>query len=108
MRAGKEIAPGVPLSPFFLKPTRGILVPVVLLAAGRYRVFAAWLAAGAVLVVIALLVLGPEGLSGYLNQLRSPLPSGADSLTLKGAIGATGVRASALGLLFVAIAGGQA
>src|SRR5258708_10480746 len=38
------------------------------------------------------------------NQLRSPLPSGADSLTLKGAIGATGVLAAALRLLFVAIA----
>ncbi len=104
MREDKEIATGVLLSTIFLKPNTAILVPVVLLAAGRYRVFAAWLAAGAVLVVIALLVLGPEGLSGYLNQLRSPLPSGADSLTLKGAIGATGVLAAALRLLFVAIA----
>src|SRR5258708_19006139 len=104
MREDKEIATGVLLSTIFLKPNTAILVPVVLLAAGRYRVFAAWLAAGAVLVVIALLVLGPEGLSGYLNQLRSPLPSGADSLTLKGAIGATGVLAAALRLLFVATA----
>src|SRR5258708_28100053 len=38
------------------------------------------------------------------NQLRSPLPSGADSVTLKGAMGATGVLAAALRLLFVAIA----
>ncbi len=103
VRDDKEVAAGVLLSVIFLKPNTAILVPVVLLAAGRYRVFAAWLAAGAVLAVVALLVLGPDGLSGYVSQLRSPLPSGADSLTLKGAIGATGVVAAALRLLFVAI-----
>jgi glycosyl transferase family 87 len=101
MREDKEIAAGVLLSVIFLKPNTAILVPVALLVAGRYRVFAAWLAAGAVLAVIALLVLGPHGLSGYVNQLRSPLPSGADALTLKGAIGATGVVAAVLRVLIV-------
>jgi Glycosyltransferase family 87 len=95
-RDDKQIAAGVVLSVIFLKPNTAILVPVALLAAGRYRIFGAWLAAGAVLAVIALLVLGPHGLSGYVNQLRSPLPSGADALTLKGAIGATGVVAAVL------------
>jgi hypothetical protein len=64
-------------------------------------VFAAWAAAGGVLAVIALLVLGPDGLSGYVDQLRSPLPSGADALTIKGAIGATGVLAALLRLVVV-------
>jgi len=100
-RDDKEIAAGVLLSVIFLKPNTAILVPVALLVAGRYRVFAAWLAASAVLAVIALLVLGPHGLSGYVNQLRSPLPSGADALTLKGAIGATGVVAAMLRVLIV-------
>ena len=103
MRDDKEIAAGVMLSVIFLKPNTAILVPVVLLAARRYRVFAAWLAAGAVLAVIALVVLGPDGLSGYVNQLRSPLPSGAEALTLKGAIGATGVVAAALRVLIVGL-----
>jgi hypothetical protein len=103
MRQDKDIAAGVLLSVIFLKPNTAILVPVVLLVAGRYRVFAAWVAAGAALAVIALLVLGPHGLSGYLNQLRSPLPSGADLLTLKGAIGATGVVAAVLRVLIVGI-----
>jgi hypothetical protein len=101
VRDDKEIAAGVLLSVIFLKPNTAILVPVALLAARRYRVFAAWLATGGVLAVIALLVLGPDGLSGYLNQLRSPLPSGADSLTLKGAVGATGVVAAVLRVLIV-------
>jgi hypothetical protein len=102
-RDDKEIAAGALLSVIFLKPNTAILVPVALLAARRYRVFAAWLAAGAVLAVIALLVLGPHGMSGYVTQLRSPLPSGADALTLKGAIGATGVVAAVLRVLIVAM-----
>lgn len=101
VRDDREVAAGVLLSVIFLKPNTAILVPVALLAARRYRVFAAWLATGGVLAVIAVLVLGPDGMSGYLNQLRSPLPSGADSLTLKGAIGATGVVAAVLRVLIV-------
>jgi hypothetical protein len=103
VRDDKEIAAGVLLSVIFLKPNTAILVPVALLAAMRFRTFAAWLATGFVLAAIALLVLGPHGLSGYLNQLRSPLPSGADSLTIKGAIGATGVVAAVLRVLIVGL-----
>jgi Glycosyltransferase family 87 len=101
MRQDKDIAAGVLLSVIFLKPNTAILVPVALLVAGRYRVFAGWVAAGAVLAIIASLLLGLHGLSGYVNQLRSPLPSGADLLTLKGAIGATGVVAAVLRVLIV-------
>src|ERR1700730_19202152 len=46
MRQDKDIAAGVLLSVIFLKPNTAILVPVVLLVAGRYRVFAAWGVAG--------------------------------------------------------------
>src|SRR5258708_21513751 len=99
VRDDKEVAAGVLLSVIFLKPNTAILVPVVLLAAGRYRVFAAWLAAGAVLAVVALLVLGPDGLSGFVSPLRPPRPSGRGALALKGAIGATGVGAAAPRLL---------
>jgi hypothetical protein len=101
VRDDKEIAAGVLLSVIFLKPNTAILVPVALLAARRYRAFAAWLAAGAVLAVVAFLALGAHGLSGYVVQLRSPLPSGADALTLKGAVGATGVVAAILRVLIV-------
>jgi Glycosyltransferase family 87 len=103
LRDDNDIAAGLLLSVIFLKPNTAILLPVALLAAGRYRVFAAWLAAGAALGVIALLVLGPDGLSGYVNQLRSPLPSGADALTIKGAIGAAGVSAAVLRLVVVGL-----
>jgi hypothetical protein len=101
VRDDKEIAAGVLLSLIFLKPNTAILVPAALLVAGRYRVFTAWLAAGGVLAVIAFLMLGADGISAYINQLRAPLPSGADALTLKGAIGATGVVAAVLRVLIV-------
>jgi Glycosyltransferase family 87 len=101
VREDRNVAAGVLLSVIFLKPNTTILVPVALLAAGRYRVLAAWLAAGGLLAVIAILVLGPHGVSGYVNQLRAPLPRGADALTLKGALDASGFVAAALRLLVV-------
>ncbi len=96
LRDKKDIAAGVALALIFLKPNTAILVPVALLAAQRYRAVASWLAVGGILAVIAFLLLGMEGLSAYVNQLRAPLPSGADSLTLHGAIGASGAAALAL------------
>lgn len=101
LRRDRDIAAGVALSLIFLKPNTAMLVPFVLLIAGRYRAFAAWLAAGAVLFLIAFLLLGAHGLSVYVTQLRAPLPGGADALTLKGALGATGVVAAALRVLIV-------
>lgn len=101
MRDDKDVAAGIILSVMFLKPNTVLLVPVALLAAGRYRVFAAWFAAGAMLVVIAFAVLGPHGMSAYVNELRAPLPRGADALTLKGAMDASGMVAVVLRLFVV-------
>jgi hypothetical protein len=91
-----DIAAGVALSLIFLKPNTAILVPVALLAAMRYRAFASLLVVGGAFALIALLLLGTDGLSAYINQLRAPLPGGADALTIHGAIGATGAAALAL------------
>jgi Glycosyltransferase family 87 len=99
LRDKKDIAAGVALSLIFLKPNTAILVPVALLAARRYRAFTSWLAVGGVLALIALLLLGTQGISAYVNQLRAPLPGGADSLTIHGAVGATGVVATVLRVL---------
>ncbi len=43
-------------------------------------------------------------MSAYATQLLSPLPSGADSLTLSGALGVTGVTAFVLRLLVLVMA----
>ncbi len=102
LRDDHEVGAGLALVAIFLKPNTAVLVPLVLLIAGRYRALAAWVAAGALLGVIAALTLGPDGISAYVAQLRAPLPSGADSLTLKGATGADGAVALALRGLIVA------
>ena len=103
LRDSRQIAAGLVLSLIFLKPNTAFLVPFALLVAGQVRAFAAWLAAGLVLTVVAALTLGGDGMSAYVNQLLGPLPSGADYLTLKGAVGATGVVASVLRVLIAGI-----
>ncbi len=104
LREDRDVAAGFVLSLIFLKPNTAILVPFALFVAGRYRAFTAWLCVGGLLVLIAAVMLGGHGMSAYVNELRAPLPGGADSLTLKGAVGATGVVAFVLRLLIVAIA----
>jgi hypothetical protein len=103
LRDKKDIAAGVALSLIFFKPNTAILVPVALLVARRYRAVASWLAVGCILGLIALLLLGGQGMSAYFSQLRAPLPAGADSLTIKGAVGATGVAAIALRVIIAGV-----
>jgi Glycosyltransferase family 87 len=101
LRDDRDIAAGIALSVIFLKPNTAILVPIALLVAGRYRAVATWLAVGGVLALIAVLLLGVDGISAYVNELRAPLPIGADALTLHGAWDLTGVVALALRILIV-------
>jgi len=104
LREKKDIAAGIVLAVIFLKPNTAFLAPFALLVAGRYRAFGAWLAAGGLIGLIALLTMGIDGMSSYVSQLLAPLPTGADSLTFKGALGVTGVAATVLRVIFVAIA----
>lgn len=54
----------------FLKPQDVVLVPVVLLVAGRYRTVSSWVAGCAVLGIATVLSLGPSGLMGWWQTLR--------------------------------------
>ena len=103
LREEKEVAAGLALSVIFLKPNTAMLVPVALLVAGRYRAFAAWVAAGGVIALVAVMTLGGNGISAYVNLLLGPLPPGADSLTLYGAAGLTGIAGSIARAVIVAI-----
>jgi hypothetical protein len=103
LRDDKDAAAGFVLSLIFLKPNTAILVPLVLLVAGRHRAFAVWLAVGGMLTLVAAVTLGDHGVPAYLNELRGPLPGGADALTINGAVGASGVAASALRLVIVGL-----
>ena len=88
LREDRDVAAGLVLTVVLLKPNIAFMVPLVLLIAGRYRTFLAFSAVAAAVAVVALLTLGFAGISDYINQLRGPLPPGADSLTLERALGA--------------------
>jgi hypothetical protein len=101
LRDRRDVLAGLALLTILLKPNTAILVPIALLFAGRTRAFAAWLA-GAVAVMLAIvLTMGADGISAYVTQLQEPLPTGADNLTLHGALDATGLFAMLLRLLIV-------
>jgi hypothetical protein len=101
LRDDRDVAAGIALSVIFLKPNTAILAPLALLVAGRYRAVASWVAMGGLLALIAVLLMGVQGISAYFNELRAPLPTGADALTLHGAWGLSGVVALAVRILIV-------
>jgi hypothetical protein len=103
VRDRRDIGAGLTLALVFLKPNTAFLVPVALLAARRFQALAAVAAAGVVLAGIALATMGSGGISAYVGQLTSTLPSGADSLTLEGALGVGGVVALGLRILLIAV-----
>jgi hypothetical protein len=75
MRRDREVWAGLALSLIVLKPQLAILVPLCLLVSGHARTFGAWLAASILIGLVALAMLGPEGVSRYrdvLAQTQSP------------------------------------
>jgi hypothetical protein len=65
----RPVLAGVALGAMALKPQLVLLVPLCLLVAGHRRMFAGWLTATAAMVVIALVLLGPDGLQRYRDAL---------------------------------------
>lgn len=101
LREDREIAAGLVLALILLKPNTAVLAPFVLLAAGRWRAFATWLAPSAVIAGASMLALGPHGMAAYMAGLTH-LPSGANNLTLNGTFGLAGVAATATRVVIVA------
>jgi hypothetical protein len=101
LRDRRDVLAGIALATMLFKPNTAALVPVVLLFMGRYRAFAAWAACALLALVAVIFVLGPTGVGDYVNELRSPWPTGADKVTLYGAIAATGLVAAALRIAIV-------
>jgi hypothetical protein len=102
VREERHVAAGLVLALILLKPNTAFVVPFALLAAGRYRTFAAWIAAAAGLTAIALVTLGTHGTSAYVSELTGQLPSGAAWLTLEGALGLSGAIALSVRLAIAA------
>jgi len=101
LRDRRDVLAGIALAAMLFKPNTAALVPAVLLCMGRYRAFAAWAACAVVALITVVVVLGPTGVGDYVNELSSPWPTGADKVTLYGAIAATGFLAAALRIVIV-------
>ena len=65
----RPVLAGLVLSAIAIKPQLALLVPVCLLVAGRGRMFGAWFAASAVMAIVALALLGGDGLQRYRDVL---------------------------------------
>ena len=101
LREDRNVAAGLVLSLLLLKPNTAFVVPLAVLAAGRFRTFATLSAAGAFLAVIALITVGGEGAFDYWSQLTGSLPTGADALTLERALGFTGPAITVLRIVII-------
>src|SRR5436190_23259679 len=65
----KAVLAGLVLSLTAIKPQVVLLIPICLLVSGHRRMFAAWLAATAFMVAVALVLLGGDGLQRYRDVL---------------------------------------
>jgi hypothetical protein len=75
MSRDRPVLAGLVLSLVVIKPQLALLVPVCVLVSGHARTFGAWLAASLVIGLVALALLGPEGLARYrdvLAQTQAP------------------------------------
>ena len=102
LRDRRDVLAGIALASVLLKPNTALLVPLALLFATRYRALAAWAGTTALVGLVMVALLGPQGVASFVAQMRGPWPAGADNVTLHGAMDATGVFAAALRVLIIA------
>ncbi len=75
MKNDRPVWAGFALSLIVLKPQLALLVPICLLVSGHARTFGAWLVATLLIGLVALAMLGPDGLASYrevLAQTQTP------------------------------------
>lgn len=67
--AGRPYVAGAVLGLTVVKPQLALVVPVVLLVAGRWRIALAWAVTAAILVGLSVIVIGASGVSDYRSLL---------------------------------------
>jgi alpha-1,2-mannosyltransferase len=65
----RTVLAGLALSLIALKPQLAVFVPLCLLASGHARIFGTWFAATVLIALLALAMLGPDGLARYRDAL---------------------------------------
>jgi hypothetical protein len=107
LRHNRPFVGGLILSLIALKPQLALLVPIVLLVAGRRRAFLGWAAGSSLMLVAALATIGIEGLRTYASLLASSAHApGAmmvyPQLTLPGLLGSGWPAALVVGVVVAA------
>ena len=69
LRHDRPVWAGIVLSLLVLKPQLALLVPLCLLVSGHARTFGAWLVATLLIGLVALALLGPDGVARYRDAL---------------------------------------
>jgi len=90
MRRQHPVWAGLALTLIVLKPQLAFLVPICLLVSGHARTFGAWLVASLVIGLVALALLGPEGVARYrdvLAQTQTPAWDITRRYSISGPIG---------------------
>jgi hypothetical protein len=107
MAKDRQILAGLLLTAIALKPQLAFLVPFALLATGRIKVFAAWVAGSMALLALAFMTLGAEGLQEYATRILHSADTVSSlyvpvGLTLPGLLGG-GISAHAAQVAIVAL-----
>lgn len=64
-----SVAAGLALGLIAIKPQLALLVPLCLLVSGHARIFVTWLIASALMILLAVAMLGPQGVGHYRDVL---------------------------------------
>jgi hypothetical protein len=88
----RDVLAGVLLIALVFKPQIAILLPLVLLAIGRWKAAAAWLAGTSVVAALAFITTGPDGVHEYIRRLGDAASAApqffvATQLTIAGFLG---------------------
>jgi hypothetical protein len=107
MRNDRPIWAGLVLSLIVLKPQLALLVPACLLVSGHVRMFGAWLLASLLIGLVALALLGPDGIARYrevLAQTQTPAWDITRRYSISGPLGlGTALTLTQVGVVGVAL-----
>ena len=83
----RDLVGGAILAAALFKPHLVLLLPLALLAAGRFRALVGFVAVAAVAGVGMLVTLHPDGIRNYVAMLLAPQPASDTAETLRSALG---------------------
>jgi hypothetical protein len=105
VRQNRQVLAGIALSLVVIKPQLAFVVPICLLAAGYRRAFGAWLMASVLIGLVALALLGVDGVARYpevIAQTQLPAWDITRRYSISGSLG-VGLLLNVIQVLVVAV-----